>query len=314
MAPPRLCALVMIYGGIALASQTTPVTPQTFLAEAKQQLAQSHLPEAERQLRAALAVDPASTEAHYLLGYVLFREDRAQDSLAEYTAGARGRPPSAEELITVASDYVLLKDFPDVAKWLNYALKLDPANARAWYLLGRTQYNQDQLADAQHSFERVLTLRPHDVRAEYNLGLVDEKMQRPGDAEKAYRQAIAWQSGLTAPDPQPYLDLGVLLLSRGSADEALGMLQEAVQYGPGNPLAHQELGRALESLGRYEEALVALRRAIALAPDAQQPHFFIARILKRLGHNQEANAEYAVVAKMLGTHSDSPTPNAESKP
>ncbi len=273
-----------------------------------------HLSLAEQELRAALVLNPAETNAHFLLGNVLFLENRPQDSLAEYTAGARRRSPGVEELMTVASDYILLKDLADADKWLNYVVELDPSNARAWYLLGRTQYNEDHTVDAERSFKRVLAIHPNDVRAEYNLGLVDEKLQRPAEALTAYRTAIAWQSGKTTQDAQPYLDLGMLLASQNNAAEALPVLQDAVRYAPENPLAHQELGRVFESLGRYEEALGSLHRAVTLAPEAQQPHFFLARVLKRLGRNDEAAAEYAIVAKMLGSHSDTPTPNTDGKP
>ncbi len=273
-----------------------------------------HLAEAEGELRAAVAVTPDPAEVHFLLGKLLFLENRPQESLAEYTAGASGRSPTAEDLMTVASDYVILKDLPDADRWLNDAVKLDPVNPRAWYLLGRTQYNEDRAVAAERSFQHVLALHPQDVRAEYNLGLVEEKLQRPQEALTAYRTAIEWQRGWSKQDAQPYLDLGILLLSQGNANEALSALREAVRYSPDNPLAQQELGQALEALQRFDEALQALQRAISLAPEAQQPHFFMARILKHMGRNEESAAEYAIVAKMLGSHSDTPTPNVEAQP
>lgn len=309
------CVLLPLLSGTGRGlAQRVPDGFQAHLAAARQQLSLQHLSLAEQELRVALVLNPAEADAHFLLGNVLFLENRPQDSLAEYTAGARGRPPGVEELMTVASDYILLKDLPDADKWLSYAVKLAPANARAWYLLGRTQYNEDHAADAERSFAQVLALDPRSVRAEYNLGLVDEKLQRQVEALNAYRTAIAWQSGKTVQDAQPYLDLGTLLASQNHAADALPALQDAVRYAPENPLAHQELGRVFESLGRYEEALASLHRAVTLAPESQQPHFFLARVLKRLGRNDEATAEYAIVAKMLGSHSDTPTPNMDGKP
>ncbi len=269
---------------------------------------------AERELRQLLSSQPQTPEPHFLLGYVLFREQLATQSLAEYTAAARLRQPNDDDLVVVASDYVLLKDYADAERWLLYATEHSPANATAWYLLGRTQYNLDHTAAAAASFERRLQLTPTDIRAEYNLGLALEKLDRPADAEAAYRNAIAWQKGASTRDPQPYLDLGILLLSQHHADRALPLLREAVDLGPQNPFAYQELGLAFEALGRNTEAVAALERATILAPGAEQPHFLLGRVYRRLGSMPAAAAQFAEVQRIAGSHSEKDTPNQTPLP
>ena len=202
--------------------------------------------------------------------------------------------------MTVASDYVLLKDLADAERWLLYATAHFPENAKAWYLLGRTQYNLDHAAAAAASFRRQLELQPREVRAEYNLGLALEKLDKPAEAEAAYRTAMGWQGGLAVRDAQPYLDLGMLLLAQRRVEEALAPLQEAVLVGPRNALARQELGVALEALGRDAEAVTALKEATALAPSAEQPHFLLGRVYRRMGRAAEAKAEFAEVQRITG--------------
>lgn len=284
------------------------------IAEARQHLSLAQLPAAERDLREVIALDPSATEAHFLLGYVLFRERRPAASLAEYNAGARLRTPTSDELLSVTSDYILLKDLPDAERSLLFATAHYPADPALWYLLGRTEYNQDHNADAAHAFCRALELRPRDVRAEYNLGLAFERLGRTAGAISAYQTAIGWQSFLAQPDPQPYLDLGSLLLREGKPAEALDALEHAVRFGPRNPLAHQQLGLALEALGRHGEAVAPLQQAAALAPTAEQPHFFLGRIYRHLGQPSDSTREYAAASKLLGSHSDTATPNADMHP
>ncbi len=314
-APHRthLCALLVALAPL-LHAQAPTDSAETHLAAARQQLGQTHLPQAEQSLRDALALAPTDADAHYLLAYVLFRETRAKESLAEYTAAAQLRPPNAEDFTVIASDYVLLKDFPDADKWLQHAANLAPTDPQVRYLLGRTQYNEDHAAEAAHSFEHALVLRPQDVRAEYNLGLTYEKLQRPADAIAAYQTAIRWQAGQPQQDPQPYLDLGMLLFRQEKFAEALQPLELAVRFGPANPLAHQQLGLAFEALGRFDDAIGALKQAAALAPTAEQPHFFLGRVYRHLGRDREATAEYAIVSHLLGTHSDTATPNPDRQP
>ncbi len=291
------------------AVQSSPVLVEEPLAAAHRAIDVSDWRAAERQLLRLLASQPEATEPHFLLGYVLFRQQRATESLAAYTAAARLRDPTAEELIVVASDYILLKDYADAERWLLQTTRQAPENGAAWYLLGRTQYNLDHAADAATSFKQCLQLRPDDVRAEYNLGLALEKLDRPAEAEAAYRAAIAWQRAASTRDPQPYLDLGMLLLAQRHADAALPMLHEATSIDPKNALAQQEYGLAYEALGRNAEAVAPLLRAAALAPEAERPHFFLGRVYRRLGRNSEAAAQFAEAQRAAGTHSEKETPN-----
>lgn len=293
------------------APTATPLPPSD---DPKRLIELGQFPAAEAALRHSLEVDPSQADAHYLLGYVLFRERKPTESLAEFTAGARGREPTSEELKIVASDYISLKDYADAERWLRFATEHAPADAAAWYLLGRTQYNEDHAADAISSFQRCLRLRPRDLKAEYNLGLAYERVGQPNQAIAAYTSAIEWDRQQPVRDAQPYLDLGMLHLGQGQAEKALGPLREAVKLGDRNPLAAQELGLALEAVGRFDEALVSLRRAAELAPAAERPHFFLGRLYRRLGRKQDAAAEFALVAQLVGSHSEAATPNEQEHP
>ena len=267
--------------------------------------------DAEAMLRGMTAGDAATAADHFLLGYVLFREHKMKESLAAYTAGARLRQPTPGELTYVALDYILLQDFADADRWLTYITKQAPGDANAWYLLGRTQYNEDHAEAAKTSFLRCLALRPKDLRARYNLGLAYEKLNQPNEAVAAYQAAIASQAGAERQDAQPYLDLGELYLRQGHADLALPPLQQAARIAASNPLAQQELGAAFEALGRYAEAVAPLERAASLAPGSQRPHFYLGRVYRRLGRAEDAAREFATVSKIAGTHSDTDTPNLE---
>jgi Flp pilus assembly protein TadD len=298
----------------SISSQVPEPKQPRDLAAVKHLIEEGQFPAAESSLRSSLLGEPSLAEARYLLAYVLFRERKPVDSLAEYTAAARLRQPTSGDLIVIASDYILLKDFADAEHWLLLATANSPDDPTGWYLLGRTQYNEDHAAEAITSFQRCLHLRPHDSRAEYNLGLAYEKLQRPADAIAAYNTAIDWQRQQGIQDPQPFLDLGMLLLTQRHAPEALEPLRQAVQAGPSNALAQQELGLALEALGRYTEAIAPLRRAAELAPAAEQPHFMLGRIYRRLGRTSEAAAEFATVAHLAGSHSNTETPNVDTRP
>jgi hypothetical protein len=78
------------------------------LEQARTLLDRGSLKEAEAMVRQYLVQHASSAEGHFLLGHILFRQDKPQDSLAEYTLGAKFHDPGAFELKIVALNYVLL--------------------------------------------------------------------------------------------------------------------------------------------------------------------------------------------------------------
>ena len=295
-----------------LSGQALPTLSPDPLHEVRSLITAGNLPVAESRLRTLIAAAPADPEPHFLLGYVLFREQRPTDSLSAYTQAAALRKPTAVELTTVASDYVLLTDYADAKRWLTVATRTEPTNAAAWYLLGRTDYNLDLAEEARQAFLTCLRLQPDHIKAHYNLGLTEERLHHPDDALAAYHQAIALEAQLPHHDSQPYLDLGMLLLQQEKPQEALDPLRSAVQLAAANPLAHQQLALCLEKLGRYQEAADEMALCAQLAPNSQAPPFFLGRIYRRLGRNADAKEQFARAQTLAGTHSATDVPNLET--
>lgn len=279
------------------------------LTQARTFLKAGDLVKAESTLRSYLTQHIDSAEAHFLLGYTLFLEKKPKQSLEQYTAGARSQRPSPDDLKIVSFDYVLLGDYTDADKWLSMVAAETPEDAHVWYLLGRAQYNENHFAQAIDSFTHALSLNPRDVKSKNNLGLSYEGLNRFGDAQKAYTQAIEWQQGASEKSAQPYLNLGILLAEHGQPTQGLPYLQQAATLEPANPKAREQLGRAYQMLKMLPQAEEELKKAVELAPNVSALHFRLGQIYQHLGRKQEAQEEFAVCAKLNSTHSSTETPN-----
>ncbi len=298
------CAAVLLLSAPTRAQDEQP------LKAAEQMLAHGELAAAENALRRCVVTNPASARAHFLLGFTLFREDKPIDSLAEYTAGAKYGHPGPEELNTVASDYVLMAAYADADKWLTRSAQMDPDNARTWYLLGRTKYNENRFQEALAAFERSLALSPRDEKSENNLGLCLQALNRNAEARAAYEQAIQWQQSAATQDAQPYLNLGSLDLDMNNAPAALDELQKAAALAPNNARVHEQLGRAYQELNRLSDAQSEYEKAVAIAPRASGIHFKLGQIYRRQGMQAEARREFDTCSRLNSTHSSIETPNA----
>ena len=278
------------------------------LAKSRALIASGLLDKSEASLRTYLSNHPASADAHFLLGYVLFREQRAQDSLAEFTAGAKVRHPKPDELKTVASDYVLLHDYSDADKWFTAVTVENPADADAWYLLGRTKYNEERYDEAVPNFTRALLLHPRYIEAENNLGLSWRELNKLDQAKAAFQTAIDWQ-GSSPVDAQPYLNLGTLLTEQGDLEKAIPNLVQAVALSPNNPKTHEQLASAYSAQNNLAQAQSELQRAVIIAPDISALHYKLAEVYRKQGLKDLARHEFEICEKLGSTHSSNTTPN-----
>lgn len=279
------------------------------LTQARTVLQAGDLAKANAILKSYLAEHINSAEAHFLLGYTLFLQQKPKESLEQYTAGARSQRPSPDDFKIVSFDYVLLGDYTDADKWLSVVVAEAPQDAHAWYLLGRAKYNENRFADAIECFTHALRLSPRDAKSENNLGLSYEGLNRIEEARKSYSTAIQWQQDTSKKSGQPYLNLGILLTEQGHSDQALPYLQQAATLEPANPKAHEQLGRAYQTLQMLPQAEKELKQAVGLAPNVSALHFRLGQIYQHLGLKQEAKSEFAVCEKLNSTHSSIDTPN-----
>jgi Flp pilus assembly protein TadD len=315
--------------------------PENLLADAQSFFLKGNLAEADRTVRRYLESHPNSSDAHFLLGHILFREiqaravierqlqpqapnpakramgsgpsdatgskatqEMAKASLAEFTAGAKFRKPSAGDLKTVAFNYILLADLADADKWLTKMLEWAPNDWEGWYHLGRTKYNENRFAEAISAFQQCLKLNPQNVQAEDNLGLALAGLGRNDDAAAAYHQAIAWQARSLAKNPGPYIDLGSLLMDENRANESIPFLLQAVEIAPDEWRAHELLATAYTRAQEFPRAQTELEKAIELAPRTANLHCMLAPIYRKQGLAEKAKAEYDHCAAL--SSSDSP--------
>jgi tetratricopeptide (TPR) repeat protein len=301
------------------------------LEKAESLIQKGLLSDAESTVRQDLKTNPNFGPAHFLLGFILFRQiqaeaDRtdpnpnavyaapskslielrqtnARESLAEYTAGARYQRPGAFDLKIVALDYVLLGDFIDADKWLTTSLQWNPGDSDGWYQLGRTKYNENRFTEAIDAFKECLTRDPQNVKAEENLGLSYAGLGDDPKAITAYQTAIAWQAGSARKDPEAYLSLGMLLLDQNRPREAIPILLQATQIAPSVSQGHESLGKAYVQVNDLPKAQVELEQAVKLSPDKARLHYILGQVYRKEGLAAKAKAEFDRCAALQGTHS-----------
>lgn len=296
----RRILLGILLFSTAHAALTQTVTKQTRSAQPSEPIAivtempaQASLAALEGELRRALELHPDAAPTLYRLALVLRQEDKPKESLQTYTRAASLQKPDAEELRSVALDYVLLDDYPDAIHWLETAASLDSNNVEVLYSLARCLYTQGQYHKAETLYRRVLQIKPDHLKAEENLGLAYEAENQSEMAEAALRTAVEW-AGKQSSDEWPFLNLGAFLLDHDRATEATAFLEKATAIAPKSALCHEKLGRALEQSGKVSVGVTELETAVQLDPKNPNIHFELGHAYRQAGASDKARAEFAI--------------------
>ena len=95
------------------------------------------------------------------------------------------------------------------------------------------------------------------------------------DSETLFRHALA----VTTNNDVAENNLGIVFLGQGKLDEAISLLQSAVDLRPDNSPAHENLAKALLQKGEVDNALVHYRKLLELQPDNIEVHNIVGTVL-----------------------------------
>jgi Flp pilus assembly protein TadD len=111
------------------------------------------------------------------------------------------------------------------------------------------------------------------------------------DSETLFRHALA----VTANNDVAENNLGIVFLREDKVDQAISLLQAAVDLRPDNSPAHENLAKALLQKGQVADALVHYRKLLKLQPDNIEVHNIVGTVLIQQGRIREGVEEWQKV-------------------
>lgn len=160
----------------------------------------------------------------------------------------------------------------------------DADQAQAWYRSGR-------YLEAAAEYQSLVEKSPGWHYGWFMLGHCLLKMDRPADAEPAFRRALA----ISGERAEYYYGLALALRDGGKAGPAIEVLSIAEPFAR-DPKARQAIlrlrGMLLVSVERWSEAVLDLERARAILPEAD--------VLDQLGRAYAAIGRWDRAASVLG--------------
>lgn len=217
--------------------------------------------EAERHLRAALALAPGKPEPLYNLALVLTRQHRPAEAITAYQEAIRAEPDYAAAHNNLANLLLAAGRSAEAGRHYAEAVRAQPDFAGARNSYGVWLIDAGQPAAALAQLEEAIRLQPEVPEMHFNAGNACAALGRLADAAAHYRAALRLQ--------------------------------------PGHAAAHNNLGNVLLELDRLPEALGEFEAAVRLQPDYFAPRRALALLLlMHLNRPAEARAHLEILARL----------------
>jgi tetratricopeptide (TPR) repeat protein len=144
-------------------------------------------------------------------------------------------------------------------------------------------HHQGRLSEAERLYRAVPERDPNHLQAVYNLGLIRLSLGECQDAVGHLRKALCRRPSFA----EAHNALAVALGALGRHDESVAHFEKALEISPDFAEAHCNLGAVLQPLGRHGEALAHFERALAIKPDFAEAHHGRGAALRTFGRLDE---------------------------
>ncbi len=222
-------------------------------------------------LKRYVEISPDSIEARIALGGYCLAAERYDEALSHIREALRLNSNIAEAHALLGRYHLVASDDPVKAlESYTVALQIDKNNAEALFGLAMTYGRMGDLDNALLTLQTVLKINPENQVAVEQMSLIyAENDVSPSDAAERIRGAIESGSGLPTQLSHRILNtVGFVYADMGlHLDEAVALIQKALEAEPANPAYLGSLGWAYYRQSRYDEAAVYLKRAADADPD-----------------------------------------------
>jgi len=244
-------------------------------------------------LRLSLYLDPQNSLAILTLGDIYERIKQYEQAIDVYQAVPQDDPLRLTADVEVAQVLESLGKTDDAIKYLGNLVEEHPSDDSALSALGNLERAHDHYADAVATYTKAIDRSTKPEKANWPLfyfrGIAYEREKDWPPAEADFKHALE-----LFPDQPLVLNyLGYSWVDKGvNLEEALPMLQRAVELRPTDGYIVDSLGWADYKLGHYDAAVKELERAIDLKPSDPLINEHLGDAYWRVGRKLEAHFQW----------------------
>ncbi|WP_051961194.1 tetratricopeptide repeat protein [Devosia riboflavina] len=246
-------------------------------------------------LRLGHYLDPNADVIGLAAGLLLDSEGQHDAANEIYDAVASSSPMKPTAVVRVAQNLDAMGDRAEALRRLRNIVATRPGDLDAVSVLGDLLRYDEQYEDAADAYTKALEITggesPADWRFYYVRGIANERAKHWPQAEADFLKAL----DLNPDQPSVLNYLGYSWIDMDlNLDEALGMIEKAVEAQPQDGYVVDSLGWAFYKLGRIDEAVETLERAVMLRPNDAEINDHLGDAYWKAGRRLEAQFQWKV--------------------
>jgi len=246
-------------------------------------------------LRLGHYLDPNADVIGLAAGLLLDSEGQHDAANAIYDGVASSSPMKPTAVVRVAQNLDAMGDRAEALRRLRNIVATRPDDLDAVSVLGDLLRYDEQYVDAVAAYTTALEITggeaPADWRFYYVRGIANERAKLWPAAEADFLKALE----LNPDQPSVLNYLGYSWIDMDmNLDEALGMIEKAVEAQPQDGYVVDSLGWAFYKLGRIDEAVETLERAVMLRPNDAEINDHLGDAYWKAGRRLEAQFQCKV--------------------
>ncbi|MGV3576037.1 MAG: tetratricopeptide repeat protein [Devosia sp.] len=246
-------------------------------------------------LRLGYYLDPNADVIGLAAGLLLDSENQYDAANAIYDGVPASSPMKPTAVVRVAQNLDAMGDRAEALRRLRNIVATSPDDLDAVSVLGDLLRYDEQYVEAVDAYTKALEITggdaPADWRFYYVRGIANERAKLWPAAEADFLKALE----LNPDQPSVLNYLGYSWIDMDmNLDEALGMIEKAVEAQPQDGYVVDSLGWAFYKLGRIDEAVETLERAVMLRPNDAEINDHLGDAYWKAGRRLEAQFQWKV--------------------
>ncbi len=244
------------------------------------------LREAERELLAAVAADPALARAHFLLADVYLQRSESGRALWHAHRALESEPGDAENYKILATVLRESGALERAARATEAGLALHPSSANLRVLRGRLHLDASEPERAAEELRAALATSPDHMQAHLILGKALAALGRDDEAQAELAQhaelLVLRELGLLGHGLEPWQRAAVVAShhrAEGRFDAGRAEAERSLALAPDNVHARVILAQIDADEGRHAEAVERLERVLADEPAQLRARRVLALVL-----------------------------------